>query len=162
MAFLELQSKSLVIGLVSPVAWNVYEVGPSDMYLQVRQFFLHGYEPRGWLCCVRLRSLALTRKSLRFNVYISYNGCSFKDVTPSEKRMWKCLRIMDEMERRAGLYVITKRTRSGLSSVEASVTWRECLVLNCPCDIVNPLYFPLKEITVITTFVEIVNKFIGA
>ena len=72
--------KSLVIGLVSPVAWNVYEVGPSDMYLQVRQFFLHGYEPRGWLCCVRLRSLALTRKSLRFNVYISYNGCSFKDV----------------------------------------------------------------------------------
>ena len=76
--------------------------------------------------------------------------------------MWKCLRIMDEMERRTGLYVITKRTRSGLSSVEASVTWHECLVLNCPCDIVNPLYFPLKEITVITTFVEIVNKFIGA
>ena len=50
-------------------AWNVYEVGPSDMYLQVRQFFLHGCEPRGWLCCVRLRSLALTRKSVRFNVY---------------------------------------------------------------------------------------------
>ena len=59
----------LVIGLVSPVAWNVYEVGQSDMYLQVRQFFPHGYEPWGWLCCVRLRSLALTRKSLRFNVY---------------------------------------------------------------------------------------------
>ena len=51
MAFLELQSKSLVIGLVSPVAWNVYEVCPSDMYLQVRQFFPHGYEPRGWLLC---------------------------------------------------------------------------------------------------------------
>ena len=46
----------LVIGLVSPVAWNVYEVCPSDMYLQVRQFFSQGYEPRGWLCCTRLRS----------------------------------------------------------------------------------------------------------
>ena len=29
----------LVIGLVSPVAWTVYEVCPSDFYLQVRQFF---------------------------------------------------------------------------------------------------------------------------
>ena len=38
---------SLVIGLVSPVAWNVYEVCQSDMYLQVRQFFPQGYEPRG-------------------------------------------------------------------------------------------------------------------
>ena len=32
----------------------------------------------------------------------------------------------------------------------------------CPCDIVNSLYFPLKEIAVITTFVKIVNKLIGA
>ena len=55
----------LVIGLVSAVAWNVYEVCPSDMYLQERQFFPNGYEPRGWLCCVRLQSFALTRKSLR-------------------------------------------------------------------------------------------------
>ena len=39
---------------------------------------------------------------------------------------------------------------------------RQSLVLNCPCDIVNLLYFPLKEITVITTFVEIVNKVIDA
>ena len=31
----------------------------------------------------------------------------------------------------------------------------------CPCDIVNSLYFPLKEIAVITTFVRIVNTFIG-
>ena len=54
-----------MIGLVSPVEWNVYEVFPSDMYLQVRQFFPHEYELLGWLCCVRLRSLALTRKSLR-------------------------------------------------------------------------------------------------
>ena len=23
------------------------------MYLQVRQFFPHGYEPQGWLCCGR-------------------------------------------------------------------------------------------------------------
>ena len=28
-----------MIGLVSPVEWNVYEVCPSDMYSQVRQFF---------------------------------------------------------------------------------------------------------------------------
>ena len=40
-----------------------------------------------------------------------------------------------------------------------SVMGRKCL---CPCDIVNLLYFPLKEIAVITTFVRIVNKFIGA
>ena len=53
------------IRLDSPVEWNLYELCPSDMYFQVRQFFLRGYEPRGWLCCVRLRSLALTRKSLR-------------------------------------------------------------------------------------------------
>ena len=32
----------------------------------------------------------------------------------------------------------------------------------CPCDIVNSLYFPLKEIAVIATFVKIGNKFIGA
>ena len=62
-----------MIGLVSPLAWNVYEVCPSDMYLQVGQFSPHGYEPRGWLCCVRLRSLALTRKSLRLSVFAN-NG----------------------------------------------------------------------------------------
>ena len=48
-----------------PVAWNVYEVCLSDMFLQVQRFFLHRYEPLVWLCCVRLWSLALTRKSLR-------------------------------------------------------------------------------------------------
>ena len=32
----------------------------------------------------------------------------------------------------------------------------------CPCDIVNSLYFPLKEIAVIATFVKRVNKFTGA
>ena len=60
-----------VIGLVSPVEWNVYEVCPSDMYLQVRQFFPHGYKPRGWLCRVRLRSLAPTRKSLRLGFKVT-------------------------------------------------------------------------------------------
>ena len=39
-----------------------------------------------------------------------------------------------------------------------SVMGRKCF---CPCDIVNSLYFPLKEIVVITTFVKIVNNFIG-
>ena len=39
MTILELQSMSLVIVEVSPVAWNVYDVCPSDVYLQVRQFF---------------------------------------------------------------------------------------------------------------------------
>ena len=44
-------------------------------------FFPHGYEPRGWLCCVRLQSLALTRKSLMSLLRLmSCNGCSFKDV----------------------------------------------------------------------------------
>ena len=39
-----------------------------------------------------------------------------------------------------------------------SVMGRKCF---CPCDIVNSLHFPLKEIAVITTFVRIVNKLIG-
>ena len=44
-------------------------------------FFPHGYEPQGWLCCVRLQSLALTRKSLRLPLRLmSCNGCSFKHV----------------------------------------------------------------------------------
>ena len=34
-----------VIGLVSPVELNVYEVCPSDMYLQERQFFRMGMSP---------------------------------------------------------------------------------------------------------------------
>ena len=34
---------------------------------------------------------------------------------------------------------------------------RKCF---CPCDIVNSLYFPLKEIAVTATLVKIVNKFI--
>ena len=33
---------------------------PSDLHLKVRQFFAHGYEPQGWLCCVGFRSLAPT------------------------------------------------------------------------------------------------------
>ena len=40
-----------------------------------------------------------------------------------------------------------------------SVMGRKCF---CPCDIVNSLYFPLKEIAVIATFVKTVNKFSGA
>ena len=31
---------------------------------------------------------------------------------------------------------------------------RKCF---CPCDIVNSLYFPLKEIAVMATFVKTVN-----
>ena len=38
------------------------------------------------------------------------------------------------------------------------VMGRKCF---CPCDIVNSLYFPLKEIVVTDTLVKIVNKFIG-
>ena len=53
--------------------------------------------------------------------------------------------------------MITKGTRSGLSSME--VSWgvsafvRVILLTRC--------IIPLKEIVVITTFVKIVNKFIG-
>ena len=64
----------------------MYEVCPSDTYLQVRQFFPQGYEPRGWLCCVRLRSLALTRIAEVTTTSISYNGCSFKDVIVTARR----------------------------------------------------------------------------
>ena len=38
------------------------------------------------------------------------------------------------------------------------VMGRKCF---CPCDIVNSLYCPLKEIAVTATLVKIVNKFIG-
>ena len=34
-----------MIGLVSPVEWNLCEVCPSDMYFQVRQFFRMGMSP---------------------------------------------------------------------------------------------------------------------
>ena len=36
---------------------------------------------------------------------------------------------------------------------------RKCF---CPCDFLSSLFFPLKKIAVIATFVKIVNKFIGA
>ena len=50
--------------------------------------------------------------------------------------------------------MITKGTRSGLSSME--VSW------GVSASVRDSLYFALKEIVVITTFVKIVNKFIGA
>ena len=39
--------------------------------------------------------------------------------------MLKCFRIIDEMERRAGLQVTTKRTRSGFLSVSVEVSLGE-------------------------------------
>ena len=39
MKFLKLQLLSSVAGLVSSVEWNLYEVCPPYMYLQVKQFF---------------------------------------------------------------------------------------------------------------------------
>ena len=69
----------------------MYEACPTDMYLQVNQFFPHGYEPRGWLCCVRLRSLALTRKSLMLLLrLISYNGRSYKHVISTGGMKLRC------------------------------------------------------------------------
>ena len=32
----------------------------------------------------------------------------------------------------------------------------------CTCDVINSLYFPSREIATVATFVELVNKFIGA
>ena len=32
----------------------------------------------------------------------------------------------------------------------------------CTCDVINSLYFPSREIATVATFVEVVNKFIGA
>ena len=43
----------------------VYKVCLSDMYLQVEQFFLHGYEHRGWVCSEIAKFGPQTRKSLR-------------------------------------------------------------------------------------------------
>ena len=65
---------------------------------------------------------------------------------------------MDEMERRAGFVGDNKGNTFWFVQC-GSVKERKRF---CPCDIVNSLYFPLKEILVITTFVKIVNKFIGA
>ena len=55
MTFLELQSMWLVIGLVSPVAWNVYGVCPSICITWWDSFFRMGMSPRAG-CIVRLRS----------------------------------------------------------------------------------------------------------
>ena len=43
----------------------MYEVCLSDMYLQVKQFFLLGYEHRDWLCGEIAKFGPQTRKSLR-------------------------------------------------------------------------------------------------
>ena len=48
-----------VIGLVSPVELNVYEVCPSDMYLQERQFFPHGYEAMGLVMLCEIAKFGL-------------------------------------------------------------------------------------------------------
>ena len=77
-----------LIGLVSPVEWNVYEVCPPDMHLQVSQFFPHRFEPRGWLCCLGLRSLALTRKSLRLLQRLSATGRWNKDAKMFANNGW--------------------------------------------------------------------------
>ena len=65
---------------------------------------------------------------------------------------------MDEMERRAGSVGDNKGNTFWFVQC-GSVMGRKCF---CPCDIVNSLYFLLKEIAVIATFVKIGNKFIGA
>lgn len=63
---------------------------------------------------------------------------------------------MDEKKRRAGLYMITKGTWPGLSIVV--VPWGVSASI-CKCDVVNSLYFLLKEIG---TFLETDDKVIGA
>ena len=70
-----------MIGPVSPVAWNVYEVCPSDMFLQVLRFFPHGYEPRGCLYCVKLL-LGNVHNSLNILEYIGPLSVFYRNEIP--------------------------------------------------------------------------------
>ena len=70
-----------------------------------------------------LRSLALTSKSLRLLVRRkATRGVALKTLVQrgDEDRMLKCLSIMDDTERRAGLYVTTRGTRIGWLVSEVS------------------------------------------
>ena len=103
---------------------------------------------------------ALTRKSVRLLLHLSYDGCSFKDVIATGG--WnKDVKLFanNGWDGTKG-WVVGDNKGNTLWFVQCgSVMGRKCF---CPCDIVNSLYFPLKEIVVITTFVKIVSKFIGA
>ena len=64
------------------------------MYLHVKQLLPHRKEPRGWLVCEGLRSLALTSNLLRLLVRRkATKGAALKTLAQrtDEDRMLKCL-----------------------------------------------------------------------
>ena len=64
------------------------------MYLHVKQLLPHRKEPRGWLVCEGLRSLALTSKLLRLLVRRkATKGAALNTLAQrtDEDRMLKCL-----------------------------------------------------------------------
>ena len=143
MTFFELQSMWWVIGLVSPAEWNVHEVFRSDKYLQVRQFFPHEYEPRGWLCCLGLRSLALTQNHWGcYYVYKLLNGCSFKEVIATggwNKDVKVYMFANNGRYGTKGCVLVGDNEGNTFCFVHCgSVMGHKCF---CPYDIVNSLYF---------------------
>ena len=73
--------------------------------------------------------------------------------------MLRCLRMMDEMERRAGLYVGMNRTHSDLSVVmvvallgKSASFW--VIFFNYVCDFLS------EQMSVVTTFVKVYHEFV--
>ena len=92
---------------------------------------------------------------------IIYNGYSFKDVIATGG--WnKDVKVFanNGWDGTKGSWVVGDNEGNTFLFVQyGSVMGRKSF---CSCDIVNSLYFPLKEIAIIATYVKIVNKFIGA
>ena len=140
--FLSLQSMWWVIGLVSPAEWNVYEVFPSDMYLQVRQFFPREYEPLAgcvvWDCEVWPK---LQNRWGCYYVYKLLNGCSFKEVIATGGWNKDVKVYMFANNGRYGTKGCVVGDNEGNTSCFVqcgSVMGHKCF---CPYDIVNSLYF---------------------
>ena len=146
MTFLELQSMWLKIGLVSPVAWNVYgSLSVRYVFTRWDSFFRIGMSPRAgcvvWDCEVS----ALTRNQWGYYyVYKLHDGCSFKDVVATGG--WnKDVKVFanNGWDGTKGWVVGDNKGNTFCFVQYGSVMGCKCF---CPCDIVNSLYFPLKEL----------------
>jgi len=116
--FLELQAVWWVIGLVSPVKWNVYEPSPLHIYVHVQEWLPYWKEPM--LFCEGLRSWARTRKMVRLLLRRKATiGADLKMLWQrwDEIKLLMCLPMTDGMELRVGFYVSMNGTHSDLSVV---------------------------------------------
>ena len=125
------------------------------------QLLPHLKEPLVTLICVTVRNLDVTKMSLRLSVRRKETrGIVLK--TPlqrgDEERSLKCFCMIDDIERRAGLYVIDNK-RNATRLVSGGLAGFECFVA---CDSVYALDFVLEEREIVSTVVKVLDKFIGA